>query len=91
MSFFRTVWQTALESQSPSKGVHFVNELGNRIRLAVSVRPIDGVRSTTKEAVKGAPGIFIELEGPTSLSENHITRMEAEKLYEELGKALHQR
>lgn len=78
----------ALESQKESREVKFTNELHNPIRLKVQLKPISGVRADTQEAMKNMPGVLIELEGPTSLSENHITRMEAEKLYSELGRVL---
>jgi hypothetical protein len=71
----------------PKKEV-FVNELGNKITLQVTSKPIDGVQASTKKPIVGTPGILIVLEGPTSVSENHITRKEAEKLYEQLGRVL---
>ena len=55
----------------------FINELGNRINVEVKTQDIDSY-----------PGVLITIEGPTSISENHITRKEAEVLYERLGKAL---
>lgn len=50
----------------------FTNEFGRSVR--VSVRPIELLRVT--------------IEGPDSISENDITRMEAEQLLSELRKAL---
>jgi len=57
---------------------NFINELGNAITVEVSAKEIDGV-----------PGVLIYIEGPTSLTENHITRKEAEVIYEALGTLLH--
>lgn len=52
----------------------FTNELGNQIKIDVSEKEIEGVG-----------GIFIEIEGPTSSTELHITKEEARVLYDELG------
>lgn len=68
--------------------VVFTNELGNTITLSVVEKPIDGVQFSTKRHMKHLPGVLISMEGPTSLSENHITRMEAEVLFEQLRRAL---
>jgi len=57
---------------------NFTNELGNAITVEVSAKEIEGV-----------PGVLIYIEGPTSLTENHITRKEAEVIYEALGNLLH--
>lgn len=56
----------------------FTNELGNEIQILVEGKEVDGV-----------PGIAITLHGPTSTSEQFITRMEAEKLQTHLGKILY--
>ncbi|KKU22507.1 MAG: hypothetical protein UX31_C0001G0025 [Candidatus Nomurabacteria bacterium GW2011_GWA1_46_11] len=45
----------------------FKNELGNNIQVKVTSKEIDGT-----------PGVMIYISGPTSLSENQITKMEAE-------------
>jgi uncharacterized protein len=55
----------------------FVNEIGNKIHLSIS---------STDEDVEG--GVNISLSGPTSISENIITRMEAEKMMEGLNEFL---
>lgn len=55
----------------------FTNELGNEITVAVTAKDIDGV-----------PGVLITIDGPTSRSENHITRQEAEVLATELARVL---
>jgi hypothetical protein len=55
----------------------FVNELGNAIAVSVVEKDIDGVG-----------GVLISISGPTSTTENHVTRMEAEIIYRELGKVL---
>lgn len=59
------------------EGVTFTNELGNEIEITVEPREIDGV-----------DGVWIDMIGPTSEHENHITRQEAEVVYAELGKLL---
>lgn len=51
----------------------FTNELGNEITITISEETIDRVE-----------GVLIQIEGPTSTSENHITRLEAEMLKNEL-------
>ncbi len=55
----------------------FINELGNEITVNVSEKPINDVG-----------GVLIYMEGPTSVTENHITRAEAEILLEELKEVL---
>lgn len=55
----------------------FINELGNTIIVDVTNLPIDGVE-----------GINIHIEGPTSETDNHVTRMEAEKILSHLADAL---
>lgn len=55
----------------------FTNELGNEIEVSVTEKEIDGV-----------DGVLIFIAGPTSDTENHVTRMEAEIIYRELGKVL---
>jgi len=52
----------------------FENEHGNIIRACVDDT--------------GSNGVMVTLEGPDSISENDITRMEAEALYSLLGKFL---
>lgn len=53
------------------------NELGNRIDIRVTEQEIDGV-----------PGIVIDMAGPTSAIENHMTRHEAEILHKHLSAVL---
>lgn len=69
----------ALESREPARphAEHFKNELGNDITLAVYPLSTDGVA-----------GVMIFIRGPRSDTENHITQMEAERLYEQLGRVL---
>lgn len=55
----------------------FKNELGNLIEVKVSPKEIDGV-----------PGVIISISGPKSSTENHVTRLEAEILCEQLKKLL---
>lgn len=57
--------------------MQFTNELGNEITISVE-----------EQEVAGVPGILMKLTGPTSESTNHITKKEAEILYQELSKAL---
>jgi hypothetical protein len=52
----------------------FVNELGNPIRARVDD--------------SGENGVLVTLEGPDSISENDITRLEAEHLFLRLGQFL---
>lgn len=55
----------------------FTNELDHEITVEVEPRDTDGV-----------DGVWIDMIGPDSEAENHITRMEAETLYRLLGDAL---
>lgn len=55
----------------------FINELGNTITVDVTTLPIDGV-----------DGINIHIEGPTSETDNHVTRMEAETIFRHLAAEL---
>jgi hypothetical protein len=55
----------------------FVNELGNAITVSAQALPVDGV-----------PGVRFTIEGPSSVSENFVTRAEAQAVYEELGRVL---
>lgn len=57
-----------------NKTITFINELGNEIIISVSSKEIEGVE-----------GVLLSIEGPTSISENHITKKEAENLYQCLG------
>lgn len=56
---------------------HFYNELGNAIEIRVEDKEIDSVR-----------GVLLTIIGPTSDTEVHITRQEAEVLFEQLGLVL---
>lgn len=55
----------------------FANELGNTIHLQVVEKQLEGVA-----------GIYIYIAGPTSATELHITRREAEVLHRELSLTL---
>lgn len=55
----------------------FVNELGNTIDIRVSEKEMDGI-----------PGVVISMAGPSSVSENHVTRHEAEMLHKHLSVVL---
>lgn len=54
------------------------NELGNTIDVEVAEAP----------PVGGVPMVLITLSGPDSLSENLVTRAEAEALFSLLGRVL---
>jgi hypothetical protein len=75
----KSFYQAALEARDEHRpnSEHFKNELGNDITLAVYDLPTDGV-----------PGVMIFIRGPKSDTENHITLIEAEKLYDQLGDAI---
>ena len=55
----------------------FINELGNEINVQIS-----------EQVIKCVPGIMICIIGPTSEITNHITRMEAQIIYEQLRKVI---
>lgn len=55
----------------------FINELGNQVSVSVIEKPI-----------KGVDGVLVSIEGPTSHTENHITKEEAKVILEELSKVL---
>lgn len=55
----------------------FSNELGNTIDLKVFEKEIHGI-----------PGVLISLAGPSSVSENHVTRHEAEMIHKHLSVVL---
>ena len=57
----------------------FTNELGNQVTVDVAEKVINGV-----------DGILIRMEGPTSRTENEITRMEAKVLFDQLKEVLRQ-
>lgn len=59
------------------KSIRFTNECGNTISIRVAEKEISSVE-----------GILIEMAGPTSDTELHITKLEAKILYEELGTLL---
>ena len=52
----------------------FTNEIGNKISIEV-----------TEQVINGVDGILIAIEGPTSQTEVHVTRMEAKILVEQLN------
>ncbi len=55
----------------------FKNELGNEITVRVNENITEGVK-----------GVSIFISGPTSETENNITLMEAEVIYEQLGNVI---
>lgn len=52
----------------------FLNELGNSIEISITEKDIEGIE-----------GVVISIEGPNSQIENHVTKLEAEKLLEVLS------
>ena len=60
----------------------FINELGNKIKIKIKSQKTNGINKDKKKIE--FTGINISIIGPTSISENIITRREAEKLYSEL-------
>jgi hypothetical protein len=73
------LFQLSLEARQEARpnAERFKNELGNEITLAVYPKPTDGVE-----------GVMIFIRGPSSDTENHITKIEAERMYAQLGKVL---
>ena len=65
----------------------FKNELGNNIRIKIKSKKESGTNFQSKEKIKFT-GVSISIEGPESVSENIITRQEAEELYLTLDKFL---
>lgn len=57
----------------------FKNELGNKITIRIKNKRDTGTNFKTKEEFKFT-GVSISIEGPTSISENVITKKEAEEL-----------
>jgi len=66
---------------------NFINELGNKIKIKIKNQKDSGVSYNTKEKIL-FNGVNISIIGPTSLSENIITYIEAEELYFTLKKFL---
>lgn len=67
------------QPKTPCFNVEFENEIGHKIRVATG---------TYYEPLVQDKGIFIKIVGPTSEHENYITRFEAQKIHEGLGKVL---
>jgi len=65
----------------------FKNELENKITIRIKNQRDTGTNFKTKEKFKFT-GVSISIEGPTSVSENVITKKEAEELYMALDKFL---
>lgn len=61
----------------------FTNEIGNKIKLNISKVYDDGKNNETKQKYK-FNAVKIQLEGPTSVSENIITNKEAYHMYIQL-------
>ena len=73
---------------NPAASATFTNELGNRIRVCVKSARSSAVEYKTGKSVKFT-GVGIAITGPTSMSENIVTRREAEELFYMLKKFLH--
>lgn len=59
---------------------NFINELGNKIKIKIKYQKDTGTNYKSKEKIHFT-GVNISIFGPTSLTENTITRKEAEELY----------
>jgi len=66
---------------------NFINELGNKIKIKIKNKKDTGINHKTKEKFTFT-GISINIQGPTSESENVITKQEAEELYYSLKQFL---
>ncbi len=70
-------------NHSPSIEFNFVNELGNSIQIIIKNENTSATKYSTGESMN-YNGIDIIMSGPTSTSENVITYMEAEILFQSL-------
>lgn len=59
---------------------NFINELGNKIKIKIKNKRDTGMNCKTKEKIT-FNGVSLSIIGPSSVSENIITRQEAEELY----------
>ena len=59
---------------------NFINEIGNKIKIKIKNKKDSGVNYKTKEKIF-FDAVSITITGPTSLTENVITYMEAEELF----------
>lgn len=66
----------------------FINEIGNKIRIKIKKQKETKANATTNELIQFV-GVSITIIGPTSETENIITRQEAEELYKCLGDYLY--
>jgi hypothetical protein len=66
---------------------NFINEIGNKIKIKIKKKKDTGINYKTKEKIN-FNGVSLSIIGPTSETENIITRIEAEKLYLALKKFL---
>jgi len=74
-----TETQAQAQGEVPIYDCTFENEIGNTIHVSTG---------TYYEPKLKGEGIFIKIIGPTSEHGNYITKKEAEKMYEALGKIL---
>lgn len=65
------------DANADALSVEFVNERGQQVQLAMQ-----------PDVFEGHPGFDFVFRYATSVTTDHVTRMEAEKIYELLGKAL---
>lgn len=65
----------------------FINEIGNKITVKVKKAKDTGTNYKTKDKYK-FDAVNLELIGPTSISGNVITYLEAREMYKALGKFL---
>jgi ribosome maturation factor RimP len=56
---------------------HFENEIGNQIEIKVA-----------EETIEDVAGILVTITGPDSTIDMHVTRLEAEILFEQLNQVL---
>ena len=61
----------------------FTNEIGNHILIKIKHTNDEGINHKTKEKIS-FEGVKILIRGPTSDTENILTRMEAYELYRSL-------
>lgn len=65
----------------------FINEIGNKIQIKIKNKNGVGKNYKTGEKIK-YKGASVQIIGPTSMSENEITYMEAVELHKVLSKFL---
>lgn len=66
---------------------NFINEIGNHIKIKIKNKKDTGINYKSKEKITFS-GVSILIQGPTSESENIVTKREAEEMYYALKKFL---